>query len=276
MNRGQEHDSFDEQVPGRIPESLIDAALDGEICDRMQEEIAHALRYDHERRAELLETADAVRAMDLDDIPMPDLQCAVLNRLDQHERFIPRTMRRWVRTGRMAIAAGVLLGLMLVAGLQSVYPRLTTIGAQSTPVHDVAIAVEQDTQRVAEDVQSSVARVRASLSPLEGLLAAPKPSGAKTFTLTINHQVVRLSEADLAALHSSGVLVHNNTERNRFPGQSNHSLTLVSYGGDGEMLMNSQNRLRTYVTTRETSGGVLVSERVELEATSDECITDLP
>ncbi len=276
MNRGQEHDSFDEQVPGRIPESLIDAALDGEICDRMQEEIAHALQYDHERRAELLETADAVRAMDLDDIPMPDMQCAVLNRLDQHERFIPRTMRRWVRTGRMAIAAGVLLGLMLVAGLQSVYPRLTTIGAQSTPVHDVAIAVEQDTQRVAEDVQSSVARVRASLSPLEGLLAAPKPTGTKTFTLTINHQVVRLSEADLAALHSSGVLVHNNTERNRFPGQNNHSLTLVSYGGDGEMLMNSQNRLRAFVTTRETSGGVLVSERVELEATSDECITDLP
>jgi hypothetical protein len=276
MNRGQDHDSFDEQIPGRIPESLIDAALDGEICDRMQEEIAHALQYDHERRAELLETADAVRAMGLDDIPMPDLQCAVLNRLDQHERFIPRTMRRWVRTGRMAIAAGVLLGLMLVAGLQSIYPRLTTIGAQSTPVHDVATAVEQDTQRVAEDVQSRVARVRASLSPLEGLLAAPKPSGAKTFTLTINHQVVRLTEADLSALHAAGVMVHSNTERNRFPGQLGKAVTFVSYGGDGEMLINSQNQLRTFVTTRETSGGVLVSERVELEATSDECITDLP
>ncbi len=44
MKRGPEHDQFDKEPLGRIPESLIDAALDGEICDQMQDEIAHALQ----------------------------------------------------------------------------------------------------------------------------------------------------------------------------------------------------------------------------------------
>ena len=62
MKRGANSDQFGREPHSRIPESLIDAALDGEICDQMQNEIAHALRYDHDRREELLETAEAVRA----------------------------------------------------------------------------------------------------------------------------------------------------------------------------------------------------------------------
>lgn len=267
MKRGSKDDMFGQEPHGRIPESLIDAALDGEISDRMQDEIAHALQYDHDRRAELLETADAVRALDLDDIPMPDMQCAVLNQLDQHERFIPKAMRRWVRTGRLAIAAGVLLGLMVVAGLQSMYPRLTTLGAQSTPVDDVASAIAEDSQRVVTEMQDRVAHVRASLSPLEGFLAAPRVAQTHSFTLTLNNRVVRLSDADLLAFYEAGVM---NNDGERFPSKTQQlqgSLTLVSYdGGDGRLLTNSG-----------STGIVLVKqERVYLESTGDDCIADLP
>ena len=279
MNRGPQDDKFDKEPRGRIPESLIDAALDGEICDQMQDEIAHALRYDHHRRAELLETADAVRALDLDDIPMPDMQCAVLNRLDTHDRFIPRSMRRWVRTGRMAVAAGVLLGLMVVAGLQSMYPRLTTLGTQSTPVHDVAIAVEEDTYQVAQDVQSQVARVRASISPLEGLLSSSGnhqraiTAGSKSFVLTINDRVVRLSEADLAALYECGVEGlggSQNTAQIRWEQNSQHQSV------SGVMTVSFATGYRAGVVGFPGEQAMLPATRVERETRSDERITDLP
>lgn len=270
MNRADDHESFGEQVPGRIPESLIDAALDGEICDQMQEEIAHALRYDHARRDELVETANAVRALDLDDIPMPDMQCAVLNQLDQHDRFLPKAMRRWVRTGRMAIAAGILMGLMIVAGLQSIYPRLTTIGSQSTPVHDVASAVQQDAQRVAIDVQGRMNIARASISPFEGLLSSSsKLEQSKLFPLTMNHQIVRLTEADIAALAQSGVGQREVILRD---GEVRHAVMVVSYGPggiDNGVLLNTQH-----------DGIALVGSsrvhRVEREKAEDEDLADLP
>lgn len=274
MKRGSDHDQFGRESHGRIPESLIDAALDGEICDQMQEEIAHALRYDHARRAELLETADAVRALDLDDIPMPDMQCVVLNRLDQQERFIPRAMRRWVRTGRMAIAAGVLLGLMMVAGLQSMYPRLTTIGAQSTPVDDVATAMAEESQRVVAGVQDRVEHVRASLSPLEGLLSMPRTAGGgiggvggQSFSLTMNHQVVRLSAEDLIALHASGV---GEAEEPCSAGSRKRGTIWVSYiGGEGRLLVGSD---RDGVVVVQGKRGLWVDR----EVSSDERIVDLP
>tara|TARA_R110000868_G_scaffold241497_2_gene496329 strand:+ start:76572 stop:77390 length:819 start_codon:yes stop_codon:yes gene_type:complete len=272
MSRGSSEDQFGQEPVGRIPESLIDAALDGEICDQMQEEIAHALRYDHARRAELLETADAVRALDLNDIPMPDLQCAVLNRLDQHDRFIPRTMRRWVRTGRLAIAAGLLLGLMVIAGLQSMNPRLATIGAQSTPVDDVACAVEEDTQRVATEVQSGVGHVLAKLSPLDGMLATPRTTGAKSFELTVNQQLVQFTDSDLAALNDAGVRADpfgRLQSTRRFPSRG-VSMSLVSYGGEHGRLLPSSG----------ASGFVIIrSQRTEpivRETLRDERIAELP
>ena len=145
MSGGRDHDD----APGRIPESLIHAALDGEVSDDMQREIADALKYDKTRHAELLETADAIRAL-RSEVDAPDFASAVLGELDRSSRFIPSSWQRLVRNGRMGIAAALLLSLMCVAGLQRLYPRLTTIGAQDTPVRDVAQAVEIDAGRVEE------------------------------------------------------------------------------------------------------------------------------
>ncbi len=283
MNGAENHESFDDKIPGRIPESLIDAALDGEICDQMQEEIAHALRYDHTRRAELLETSDAVRALDLDSIPMPDMQCAVLNRLDQHDRFLPRSLRRLVKTGRMAVAAGVLLGLMLVAGLQSMYPRLTTIGVQSTPVDDVATAVQHDAQQVVSEIESGfesgVEHVRASLSPIEGFLASQRGSSSRTMTLTINQRLVRFSEEDIEALNASGVGVTELNElQARFPariGQGTMTLvsTSTSYPSSHPM---ARSHGRILIGTGQDGLALIQTDRLDREKSRDDRIADLP
>lgn len=275
----ENHDLFDDMTPGRIPESLIDAALDGEICDQMQEEIAHALQYDHTRRAELLETSDAVRALDLDDIPMPDMQCVVLNRLDQHDRFIPRSMRRWVRTGRMAVAAGVLLGLMLVAGLQSVYPRLTTIGAQATPVDDVATAVQEDTHRVVTGLESGVKQMRASLSPLEGFLTSQRGTSNRSVSLTIDQRVIRLSPSDLEALTASGIRIGEIYElQARFPSQSgNGAMTFVSTSSS-HTSGRYQNLSRGGLLTSDAPSGLVLiqADGNDRKKSDDKRIIDLP
>lgn len=277
MNAPENHESFDDKTPGRIPESLIDAALDGEICDEMQEEIAHALRYDHTRRAELLETSDAVRALDLDSIPMPDMQCAVLNRLDQHDRFIPRSLRRWVRTGRMAVAAGVLLGLMLVAGLQSVYPRLTTIGAQSTPVDDVASAMQYDAQSMVSELETGVEQIRASLSPFDGFLASQRGPSSRTITLTIDQRLVRFTNADIEALIASGVPISELNElQSRFPARIGQgSVTLVSTSS-----VTSRPMTRTHsgilIGDGQDGFALIQTDRLDREKSADDRIADLP
>ncbi len=300
MKRGSKGDhageSFGQEIPGRIPESLIDAALDGQISDQMQAEIAHALQYDHGRRAELLETADAVRALDLDEIPMPDMQCVVLNRLDHQERFIPRKLRRSVRVGRMAVAAGVLLGLMLVAGMQSMYPRLTTIGVQSTPVHNVAVAVEEDAQRVATRVESKAQSVRASLAPLHGLLRSPSGTGGDvdgggySFSLSVNHPDIALGQGNgdlvvwAAGTGSAGQSQNQSQEicesasrkyREAFGYSDGHSglLTLMSFGGQAG---SNEFGRSMVVSLRGGRGFIVKSNRVEQESSSDDRLADLP
>lgn len=181
-------DPNQDQQPGRIPESLIDAALDGELCDRMSDEIAHALRYDKQRRAELLETTEAIRSMRDEDLGVPDFQLSVLNALDKHDKFIPRTLRRSVRVGRLAIAAGFLLGLMGVAALQSLYPRLTSISAPETPVLDVAESMKNDAQHLAKSVEPALDSARAHLSPLASIMGAPRQTRNINLTLATDPQ----------------------------------------------------------------------------------------
>jgi hypothetical protein len=165
MNRGarDNHDHPD-NAPGRIPESLIHAALDGEVSDDMRSEIADALKYDKTRKQELFDTVDAIEAL-RSDVQMPDFSTAVLGELDRQQRFIPASWQRLVRNGRMGVAAALLLTLFCVAGLQRIYPRLATIGHQETPVRDIASAVESETSQVQEQIREQVRTVRASMLP---------------------------------------------------------------------------------------------------------------
>lgn len=176
-----------DDAPGRIPESLIHAALDGEVSDDMQREIAAALKYDRTRHDELLETADAIRAL-RSEVDAPDFSSAVLSELDRSSRFIPANFQRLVRSGRMGLAAALLLSLVCVAGLQRIYPRLTTIGAQQTPVRDVAQAVENDACRVEESIRQEVQQARASVIPGAITRLAVPGRTAYSYTLPIDQE----------------------------------------------------------------------------------------
>ncbi len=160
-------------APGRIPESLINAAIDGELNEDIQREIARALQYDPVRKQELLDTSNAIHALQTP-ITAPDLTDAILIRADRHRRFIPATWRRHVRAGRMGIAAVLLLALMVVAGLQRLYPRLTTIASHPTPVLNIEEAIEQDTDEFASALTNEARVIYSSVAnPIAGILKAP-------------------------------------------------------------------------------------------------------
>lgn len=130
MSRSRrDHPDMRDDAPGRIPESLIDAAMDGELDPAIQKEIGNALQYDPARRQEFHDTRDAINALRMP-IESPDLSDQVLERAHRHRRFIPRKLRQQVRAGRVGMAALLLVTLLGVATLQRMYPRLTTIASQ--------------------------------------------------------------------------------------------------------------------------------------------------
>jgi len=111
------HDHSDPNAPGGIPDELVDAALDGEVCDALHDEIVRALQYNRTQRERVAETLDAIDAMR--EVPAPDFQLSVLNTLDRRRVFMPGPLRRMVRTGRLGVAAALLVTLMVVSAIQS-------------------------------------------------------------------------------------------------------------------------------------------------------------
>ena len=85
-NDHRDHPDMRDDAPGRIPESLINAAMDGELDKDIQREIGDALRYDPVRRQEFHDTRDAINALRMP-IDTPDLSDRVLERAHRHRRF---------------------------------------------------------------------------------------------------------------------------------------------------------------------------------------------
>lgn len=191
----------------RIPDELIDAALDGELCDELENEIAHALRYDAEKRTELNATLDAIGA--LRETPeSPDFQCGVLNALDTRRSFLSTSMRRMVRTGRLAAAASILLGLMLVSALQTLSPRLSTLAPHATPVDDVASAVGEDTRRFVDTIDLQVRLSQAGTVPWLSSLGSPHQFTAVTQVHTLDRGAHASAPRDLVFIvQCEGILI---------------------------------------------------------------------
>jgi len=234
------HPDMRTDAPGRIPESLINAAIDGELSDEMQREIAHALRYDPLRKQELLDTADAINALQMP-IVVPDLTDGILSRANRHHRFIPSSWRRRVRTGRIGIAAALLVTLMVVAGLQRAYPRLTTLASHPTPVHNIEQAVGLDADQLATHLSKEVRTIRATVAPMADLLTAPGRTD-QHFELTLaatpraNRFPSRLSgDVRLISFERGATLISIAHQRDMHAGPAylNGSLDLL---GSSEML----------------------------------------
>ena len=201
-------------APGRIPESLIDAAMDGELDPQIQKEIGSALQYDPIRRQEFHDTRDAINALRMP-IDAPDLSDRVLARAHRHRRFIPRKLRQQVRAGRVAMAALLLTTMLGVATLQRAYPRLTTLGAQPTPVANIESAVGQSGNQIAETLTGDLHSFQDCMTePVRGLLAGSlERPGATDFSYEV-HVVTTSTSAALefpepfTTLHPSYAIVN--------------------------------------------------------------------
>ncbi len=245
MSRSRrDHPDMRDDSPGRIPESLIDAAMDGELDPEIQKEIGRALQYDPVRKKEFHDTRDAINALRMP-IDSPDLSDRVLERAHRHRRFIPRKLRQQVRVGRV-VMAGVLLTTMLgVAGLQRTFPRLTTFGAQSTPVSDIEHAVEQGTQQLAQSVSEDVHKFQACMTePVRGLLAgAIERPGASDHEFGLT----------LANTSSSYTHEFSETHALSYPGYA--FVTLATNNAQAQ----PENRRAGYIRSSDSSRVVLMS-----------------
>ncbi|GEM_PF-3115672 len=171
----------EDDAPGRIPDSLIDAVLDGAVDDQTRREVNRALRHDASRQRDVAETMEAIRAL-RDPIDCPDLSADVLAALDRKHRFLPARAHRAVRQARLGIGLAALLALGTVAVTQRAMPRLASLGTPETPISDVARAIHADADEAAGGVRDSARLVRASVplipTPRQGARAiAPLAAG---------------------------------------------------------------------------------------------------
>ncbi|MEM9374121.1 MAG: hypothetical protein AAGA55_10805 [Planctomycetota bacterium] len=162
----------DDEAPGRIPDSLIDAVLDGAVDDRTRREVHRALRHDVTRRQDVHETIEAIQALRAP-LDCPDVSAEVLSTLDRSHRFLCTNARRALRRTRMGLGLAAILALGVVAVGQRAIPRLASIAPPPTPVSDVAKAFRSDAGRAADDVMDSARVVRASITRLPALKEAP-------------------------------------------------------------------------------------------------------
>lgn len=260
--RHEDHPDLRDNAPGRIPESLINAAIDGELNDDIQREIANALQYDPIRQQEVRETKDAINALQMP-IATPDFSSSILDRADRHRRFIPASWRRHVRAGRMGVAAVLLFSLMTIATLQRFYPRLSTLGAQQTPVLSVEQAVGQDTNTIATNIRSEVGKVRqsvASLLPPQSTNAR-FPSSSSSSSTASSRLITRSAQASLLSV----------------PGRSNQrfdvsQVALVSSSSSSsQSIPNAFDQLQTYPINigQQVAALYLAQSRLQDQSPSD-------
>jgi len=146
---------------GRIPDSLIDAVIDGEVDDRARREILSAARRHPQQRRELVETSNLLEALRAP-VAGPDLTNTVVAEAHRRRRFIPARVQRMVTRSRMAVAASVLLALMCYVGASRAWPDAAVFNTSTAPIASVERSMAQDAQRAI----STVTEVRASLTPL--------------------------------------------------------------------------------------------------------------
>lgn len=167
---------------GRIPDSLIDAVIDGEVDDRARREILSAARRHPQQRRELIETSNLLEALRAP-VAGPDFSGAVVAEAHRRRRYIPARVQRLVTRSRMAVAASVLLALVCYVGASRAWPDAAVFNTAPAPIARVADSVASDAQRAMETVTVT----RASLAPL--------PTGDSFATVTINRAGSRVGAA---------------------------------------------------------------------------------
>lgn len=146
---------------GRIPDSLIDAVIDGEVDDRARREILSAARRHPQQRRELVETSDLLQALRTP-VAGPDFSSEVVAEAHRRRRYIPARVQRAVTRSRIAVAASVMLALLCYVGASRAWPDAAVFNRSPAPITTVANSLASDAERAI----ATVTGARASLAPL--------------------------------------------------------------------------------------------------------------
>ena len=153
---------------GRIPDSLIDAVIDGEVDSRAQREILSAARRHPVQRQELAETTDLLRAL-RQPVAAPDFTDSVIHAAHRRRRYIPARVQRVITRSRMAVAASVLLALLAWVGASRAYPDAAVFQSGETSLAAVERSVATETRAAINQLQGQATPQLAALPMAPGM-----------------------------------------------------------------------------------------------------------
>lgn len=136
---GFENDSrppVDRAESGVDRDAMLDAWFDREASPAEAARIRELMRQDPKLSETFVRTQRVV-AMLRRPIPTLDVSSSVLRRVHGRRRFLPERVRRVVMSGRAAVAAAVLAGLLTVAVIERTSPDAVSLTGRSTPVSAV-------------------------------------------------------------------------------------------------------------------------------------------
>lgn len=118
----------------------IDALFDGDMTDG---DARHLLNRADPASCEAI--AKTQRMVDMLKAPVdsPDLTDRILKQVEDEREFVDAPWRRFVRAGRLAVAACLLIGLLGVAVAQRAWPDAMTLTAEPRPVSTLLDTTEQ-------------------------------------------------------------------------------------------------------------------------------------
>lgn len=141
----------------RIPAELVDAFFDRELDEGSREKFFHMLRGDLPKCADVARTQRMISAL-REPIEAPDLTSRIMGEVSRRRGFLPESLRKMVRIGRLAVAACVLLTLLGVALLHRFAPDSVSLVERPAPVSNV---VNNGAQEAATGVQQFTGAVEA-------------------------------------------------------------------------------------------------------------------
>ncbi len=141
-------DGSDPIGPGRVPDALIDAVLDGDIDAARSKILYEHLAKTPDAAREVAATERAIEALKAP-IHTPDMSYLVLSQLGGRHGFTTAAGRRQLWITRIAAAAVLVLTVGGAFAVQRFVPQAAHLVHHPTPVSDVVAAVPEPATQIA-------------------------------------------------------------------------------------------------------------------------------
>lgn len=153
-------------------DELVDALLDGGLSHADARDAYDRLRRDPAACEDLARIRYTVARLAAP-VETPDLTEAILHRVHDRRRFLPRRERRIVTVGRVAVAAGVVAAVGLASFIQRAVPQVNVAEAPAPVgrvVETTGLRADEQPRLMAETVET----IRSTLaSPVARLSLSP-------------------------------------------------------------------------------------------------------